>query len=242
FGDEVMRDLTAEILIGRAGVEMAIIEASTDSGLPVSLSLRGTGLARTISIEALDAGDLLRFVDLYGQVRGGIMSVNLKASGASSTAGAVQLTDFRVFNEPRLASLVNTRSSDAVSLRDAVNRDIDTSEVRFDLAYADVAFGDRTMDLQRGVLRGPLVGLTMQGRAYDAENRMRITGTFLPAYGLNSLFADIPIVGVLLGNGRDRGLIGVTFLLTGKADKPDITVNPLSAIAPGIFRSIFEFR
>ncbi|MGB7433526.1 MAG: hypothetical protein WA921_13760, partial [Ahrensia sp.] len=42
FGDEVMRDLTAEILIGRAGVEMAIIEASTDSGLPVSLSLRGT--------------------------------------------------------------------------------------------------------------------------------------------------------------------------------------------------------
>lgn len=242
FSDEVMRNVRAEILVGKAGVELASIEAITDNGLPVSVSMQGIGAARAISIEALDAGDLLRFVDLYGQVRGGIMNVDLKGTGSATATGVVQMTDFRVFNEPRLASLVNTQSSSAGSLRDAVKTDINTAEVRFDLAYADVTFGDRTLDLQRGVLRGPLVGLTMQGRAYDANNQMRITGTFLPAYGLNSLFADIPIVGALLGNGRDRGLIGVTFLLTGKADKPNITVNPLSVIAPGIFRSIFEFR
>ena len=54
--------------------------------------------------------------------------------------------------------------------------------------------------------------------------------------------ARLPLVGMILGNGRDRGLIGVTFKLTGDADEPKLTINPLSVIAPGIFRSIFEFR
>ena len=81
-----------------------------------------------------------------------------------------------------------------------------------------------------------------QGTVFDKNDRMRITGTFLPAYGLNSLFADIPVLGLLLGNGRDRGLIGVTYLLEGDTKKPDVYVNPLSAIAPGVFRSIFEYR
>jgi len=78
--------------------------------------------------------------------------------------------------------------------------------------------------------------------AFDAQNQMRLAGTFLPAYGVNSLFSNIPIFGALLGNGRDRGLIGVTFLLTGDFNAPKVSVNPLSVIAPGIFRSIFEFR
>ena len=63
----------------------------------------------------------------------------------------------------------------------------------------------------------------------------------MPAYGLNSLFAELPIIGSLLGNGRDKGLIGITFRLSGKFTKPDLTVNPLSVIAPGVFRQIFEY-
>jgi hypothetical protein len=46
----------------------------------------------------------------------------------------------------------------------------------------------------------------------------------------------------MLGNGRDRGLIGLTYKLTGDPASPDVHVNPLSVIAPGIFRSIFEFK
>ena len=69
-----------------------------------------------------------------------------------------------------------------------------------------------------------------------------MTGTFMPAYGLNRIFGEIPLLGIFLGNGRDRGLIGVTFRLAGEANDPDLQINPLSVIAPGIFRSIFEFR
>jgi len=34
----------------------------------------------------------------------------------------------------------------------------------------------------------------------------------------------------------------VTFKLEGPTDSPQVTINPLSIIAPGIFRQIFEFR
>ena len=85
------------------------------------------------------------------------------------------------------------------------------------------------------------IGSTFQGTVYDSAGRMHVTGTFMPAYGLNRLFADVPIVGALLGNGRDRGLIGITFRLTGTVSSPKVEVNPLSVIAPGIFRQIFEY-
>jgi len=69
-----------------------------------------------------------------------------------------------------------------------------------------------------------------------------MTGTFMPAYGLNRIFGEIPIFGAILGNGRDRGLIGVTYKLHGNSKSPNLQINPLSVIAPGIFRSIFEFQ
>lgn len=64
----------------------------------------------------------------------------------------------------------------------------------------------------------------------------------MPAYGLNRVFGEIPVIGALLGNGRDRGLIGVTYRLTGAFSSPTLELNPLSVVAPGIFRSIFEYR
>jgi len=113
--------------------------------------------------------------------------------------------------------------------------------VTFDHGYADLERGDGTLKIANGVLRGPLIGTTFQGTVYDQANRMNMTGTFMPAYGLNSMFGDIPLLGALLGNGRDRGLIGITYRLRGDAKAPQLEVNPLSVIAPGIFRSIFEF-
>jgi hypothetical protein len=64
----------------------------------------------------------------------------------------------------------------------------------------------------------------------------------VPAFALNNLFAKIPILGLALGGGADEGLIGVTYKVTGAIGDPVLTVNPASAIAPGIFRKLFEYR
>lgn len=87
-----------------------------------------------------------------------------------------------------------------------------------------------------------MVGTTFRGTVYDENDQMDLTGTFMPAYGLNRIFGELPLIGEILGNGRDRGLIGVTYRLTGDFNAPRLQINPLSVIAPGIFRSIFEFQ
>lgn len=237
-----MRNVRAELSIREGGLQSLSVTGTGASGMPFSLALEGQGAARRVRIEALDAGELLRFADLYGQVRGGILNVALSGGQGGRLSGPIRMTDFSIFDEPKLAQLVSSNPQGSDSLRDAVGRDIDTREVVFDLAQGIASFTPNGLMLDQGVVRGPLVGLALQGQVYDTDGLMRITGTFMPAYGLNSLFAEIPILGLVLGNGRDRGLIGVTFKLEGSFERPQITVNPLSLIAPGVFRSIFEFR
>jgi hypothetical protein len=65
-------------------------------------------------------------------------------------------------------------------------------------------------------------------------------GTFVPLYGINNMFGQIPIVGLFLG-GSNEGLIGVTYEVVGPPDAPVLRVNPISAVAPGLLRKFFEF-
>jgi len=131
--------------------------------------------------------------------------------------------------------------ADGKSLSKTLKKDINVNSAGFQRAFGRLVLRNSVLVVENGVLRGDQVGATFQGTVRDRRGRMDLTGTFMPAYGLNSLFAELPIIGSLLGNGRDKGLIGITFRLSGKFTKPDLTINPLSVIAPGVFRQIFEY-
>jgi hypothetical protein len=73
-----------------------------------------------------------------------------------------------------------------------------------------------------------------------ARDSTDLTGTFVPAYGLNNAFSRVPLFGPLLGGGSNEGLFGVNFHVSGSLSRPDIAVNPFSAITPGFLRKIFE--
>ncbi len=142
-----------------------------------------------------------------------------------------------------LQSIVSTPTgADGRSLNSAVRSDIDVSSARFQRAFARLAVVDGTLSVENGIVRGEQIGATFQGIVRDQSGRIDLTGTFMPAYGLNRLFGELPVIGAILGNGRDRGLLGITFKLTGATSKPNLVINPLSIIAPGVFRQIFEFR
>lgn len=217
--------------------------AAAGSGAVITISDTSDGGQRALNVKSADAGAILRFLDIYEHMQGGGISLSLSGSANGPLKGRVTARDFQIVNEPKLASIVSTTpAGDSRSLNQAVKGNIDTSQVRFDRGFAEIDKGKGYLKLSSGVLRGPLIGTTFQGTLYDQNDNMDMTGTFMPAYGLNRIFGELPIIGALLGNGRDRGLIGVTYRLRGNAKKPDLDINPLSVIAPGIFRSIFEYR
>lgn len=242
FHGEYLTNVKLTMQVRGGTVSQLSIRGNTKSGFPVYLNLEGVGVNRKVKLEALGAGEFLRFADIYTNVRGGTLNLALNGTGPQTLSGKADLFDFRVFNEPKLTQLVSSKSSGSQSLEQAIKQPIDTSEITFERASSDLVFSPGRLDISQAVARGPLAGFVINGKVFDSKNQTRLTGTFLPAYGLNRLFGEIPILGLFLGNGRDRGLIGVTFKLSGSFDSPEVTVNPLSVIAPGIFRSIFEFR
>jgi len=221
------------------------IKASTGSGADVSIANRDDGKGRAVSMHSADAGAILRFLDLYDHMQGGAIKLDLAGADGDPLTGRIDATNFMVVNEPRLKSIVSSApagNSNGRSQNSESKPDVDVSRVRFQRGYARIVKGDGYLQLSKGVLRGPQIGTTFQGTLYDREGNMDMTGTFMPAYGVNRLFGEIPLFGQILGNGRDRALIGITYRLAGDAKSPTLQVNPLSAVAPGIFRSIFEFR
>ncbi len=91
-------------------------------------------------------------------------------------------------------------------------------------------------------MKGPIVGGTIEGTINYPANQVRMSGTFVPMYGLNNIFGQVPVLGLFLGGGSNEGLIGVTYELVGTPGAPELRVNPISAMAPGVLRKIFEFN
>jgi hypothetical protein len=97
------------------------------------------------------------------------------------------------------------------------------------------------LTIREGVLKGPTIGGTIEGSIDYPGNQVRMSGTFVPIYGLNNMFGQIPIVGLFFG-GSNEGLFGVTYEVVGTPDKPTLRVNPISAIFPGVARKIWDFN
>jgi hypothetical protein len=113
--------------------------------------------------------------------------------------------------------------------------------IAFSRLRAEFTRQNGQLTIREGVVKGPTIGATIEGSIDYPGNQVRMSGTFVPMYGLNNMFGQIPIFGLLLGGGSNEGLIGVTYEVVGTPGQPVLRVNPISAMAPGVLRKIFEF-
>jgi hypothetical protein len=98
------------------------------------------------------------------------------------------------------------------------------------------------IDVKGARATGPSIGFTADGYIDRPKNAVALKGTLVPLFGLNSVLGAIPLVGDVLVSKKGEGVFGMTYSIHGNADQPDIDVNPLSVLTPGIFRRIFEGR
>jgi len=102
-------------------------------------------------------------------------------------------------------------------------------------------FYDDQLAIRDGVVWGPSMGATLDGILDYAHDTVRMRGTFVPLYGLNNMFVHLPLVGPILG-GENEGLLGVTYEVVGPPHAPELRINPMSTLALGPLRKLFEFR
>lgn len=243
FHEEVMSNLNGIVSVRGGKLRRLDLNGVSGRGQAVVAQTTRNGNVSTISLTSSDAGSLARFGNLYSRINSGLLNLKLSTTNGDSWSGSIDLRNFAVMNESKLQDFVATPTgADGRSLNKAVKRNINVSSERFQRAFSRLVYVNGAVALENGIIRGEQIGATFQGLLRDRNGNMDMTGTFMPAYGLNRIFGELPIIGAILGNGTDRGLLGITFKMTGKMASPNLVINPLSLIAPGIFRQIFEFQ
>jgi hypothetical protein len=233
FNGEAMR--SADVKVSRRG---GIVRNFTLSGklgrdTPVTAEMRSRtqGQGRdVIYLQTNDAGAFFRFTDTYSKMVGGQLALAMDPPTVEPSAkdGLINVSDFSVKGEAALDRL-------AAGGPAGVQNGVSFSRLR-----AEFTRQNGQITIREGVVKGPTIG-TIEG-SIDSGNQVRMSGTFVPMYGLNNMFGQLPIVGLFLGGGSNEGLIGVTYEVVGTLGQPVLRVNPISAMAPGVLRKIFEFN
>ena len=195
-------------------------------------TVTATGSGGETRIVTSDAGALLRFTNLYSHLEGGDLNLLLRSRGDVS-AGEATLTDFVLRDEPAFRQLVSAAPPRSSEGRAAA---VDASLAHFEKMTASFERTPGKLAIKDGVIYNPSVGLTAQGMIDFEHSQIDVSGSFVPAYTVNTMLTKIPLVGVLLSGGQNDGVFGVSYRARGAMSSPTLTVNPLSAIAPGILR------
>jgi hypothetical protein len=228
---ETLRGL--DLKLGRRGGHIRSFTMNAkigrDTPLNGDLRVRASDSHQVIFFETDDAGALFRFTDMYPRMFGGQMWVAMDPPTQERTpqVGTLFIRNFAVRGEPGLDRVV----------AGAPNAPGQTSGgVQFSEMHTEFTRVPGRMAVRDGVVRGPLVGATIEGQIDYVKDDVHLRGTFVPFYGLNNMFGQIPIVGLFLGGGSNEGLLGITYEATGPPSAPRVTVNPVTAIAPGLLR------
>lgn len=240
-----VRDLALEFRESDGSVEAFSLKGVLTGGGAVTGRMEARPGTGQIVVQSTDAGELLRILGIYERIGGGQLTfTSTPPTRDRSTLGRLIITRFNIIDDPSLGRLIASGPASAdprSNSRPLPPTAFSGSAVRFDQLSVVFRKTDQTLVMEDGVIRGPMVGATVSGAIDLARRTMALRGTYVPAYGLNNLFNRVPVLGALLG-GRNEGLLGVTFAINGPLDQPVLSVNPISVLAPGVFRKIFEFR
>ena len=113
--------------------------------------------------------------------------------------------------------------------------------LQFNQLVAPFVSGPDQVRVKGARATGITLGITASGIVDTKNETMDLEGTLIPAYLINSALGRLPIVGPLFSGGqKGGGVFAAQFRVKGNLDKPDVSTNPLSALAPGFLRNIFK--
>lgn len=209
------------------------LSAALPSGKSLDFRLTPDGGGQTVMLASDDGGGALRALGIVDNLRGGALSVRARRRPTlegKPMSGSLRLKNFQVERAPaivRFFALAERRRIDG-SVR------MQRLDMKFDLR------SDR-LRIREGRAYSSLIGVTASGEIGRAKRQVRLRGTLVPLYELNSVFGKVPIIGELLVGERGSGLLAARFTVSGALDKPKFQVNPISLLTPGVLRRLFDF-
>jgi hypothetical protein len=236
--DRVATDVRAKLYSDGVHWQTAQIDATTSPGKKLALHFGGAAGDGNFRLVSDDLGALLRLLDISSKVEGGRVTITARAEDVGAKRvlrGKFDGASYRLVGAPAFARLLSLASlTGGASL-------VTGQGIPFSRIQGDFVLDDGTIDLRNARAYGEAIGINANGTFDYRHNKVDMSGTLVPAYLLNSLLGNIPVIGDLLLGGKGQGIFAANFRVAGPAANPGISVNPLSALAPGFLRGLFLF-
>lgn len=240
FSDTTLRNVRMTLQRRANKLTQLDVRGVLEGGKPFAAVLRPEpGQPRRLRAESLDAGQLFKLVGFYPNAVGGLMTldVNLDGQGPVERQGTLWARDFLILGDPVISEVLqNADSTQPGGGRRSVVRE----QLEFEIMRVPFSVGHGQFVMHDAAIRGLLVSAHIRGKVDFRRQTLNVGGTYVPMSGLMRVPAEIPLLGQLLTGPRGEGLFGITFAIQGSMARPDVVVNPLSLITPGIFREIFQ--
>ena len=192
---------------------------------------------RIVTVWSSDAGEVLRTFDLYDLMAGGELSLTGIVDDTqenSPFSGLLEIQRYRIVEAPTLARLVSLMA--LTGILEALQGD----GLAFEVLKIPFDFADGVIHLTDARATGASLGFTASGSIYTHADVVDIEGTVIPVYALNSVLGKLPLIGNIFSGGEEGGgIFAANYTMTGLRSDPDVSVNPLSALAPGFLRNFF---
>src|SRR6202167_2424342 len=221
FNGEALRGVDLKMSRRAGEVRSFGLDATIGSDATLTGDLRGRSTGRPlIYLESTDAGAFFRFTDVYSRMTGGQVALAMETQSGDNPAqqGTLNVRNFAVHDETQLERAASTDGKD--SHRNAI--DFSNMRVDFTRMPGRVALRD-------GVVRGPILGGTIDGVVDYARDEVHLRGTLVPLYGPNNLLGQLPLLGLFLG-GEKEGLVGITYEVVARPTPPFLRTNLLPSL------------
>lgn len=231
-----LRSAELVLMTNRTGLESVTANgiAGNDAPLVASIDASGSGPAR-LSVTSGDAGFLASAFLNTDFISGGTVEINGTLEQAATPANLmVKISDARMSDAPFLTQILSLAS--LRGLADTLGGD----GVMFSRIDLPLKISGGRYIINGAKAQGPALGLTASGFIDSKTTDIEIDGVLVPSFGMNSALGGIPILGDLVVGRDGEGVFSLTYGVRGKLDKANVSVNPLSALAPGVIRRIFE--
>ncbi len=180
-----------------------------------------------VQLRSDDAGGVLRASGLMRNAVGGTADLTLlPAVGPGTFDGTLRIRDIRVRDAPAIAALL-----DAISVVGLLQQ-LDGQGLSFEEVDARFRLTPQQVIVSEASAVGPGLGISVDGLYTLASKEIDLQGVVSPFFLVNSIGSFL--------TRRGEGLIGFNYTIRGTSDAPQVGVNPLSALTPGMFREIFR--
>ena len=210
--------------------------ALPDGGKAIEIRMHKIPEGHNIVLYSADAGVFLKALNITDTIVGGSIEVAgiRKGNWEAPWTGTAEMKRFRVANAPGMARLLTVASLTGISNL-AAGKGIKFRRVRLPFVFEN---DTATIKNAQGV--GSELGITASGTVDFAKDAIDINGTIVPAYTINSLLGKIPVIGTIFSGEKGGGIFAASYKVSGPVEKPVMSVNPLSALAPGFLRNLLD--